>query len=528
MADIQIAVIDEKDTQIALAVPGIQGPAGAISSGGSANQVFYKVSGTNYDAGWTFIGNANVDAAAAIAGTKISPNFGSQAIVTTGTNTAASFIPTSSSIPSNGIYLPGANQVGVATNGTGRLFIDASGNVGVNTASPSTYGKFAVVDTQDGFSSSTFVNTSNGVSAVKRIQIGNDASNGAGQLVVYGSQHSTLANIFDVNNANAAALRLLTNNTERARIRSDGTFEIKGAGTAGSSPGFSVNPSTPANSFVIDSSGRLGIGTSSPGVKFEVLDSISSTSSCVSKLFNAYNNFDANATTSYPLLFLERAGKSGATFGSTATFGIARYENAGAAARTRLDIQLGHGNVATPDTNVMSLLSSGNVGIGTAASNANGGVLQLSSGITFPATAVAASDPNTLDDYEEGTWTPTLAFTGGNTGITYDSFTAGNYTKVGRLVVCHGTLKLSSKGSSTGDVRIGLPITPANVFSNYAASSIAFTAGITYLGTYSIYVEGGNAWALLQSYTTVGAKTLLNDTNLTNAAECTFTITYTV
>lgn len=133
MADIQIAVIDEKDTQIALAVPGIQGPAGAISSGGSANQVFYKVSGTNYDAGWTFIGNANVDAAAAIAGTKISPNFGSQATVTTGTNTAASFIPTSATIPSNGIYLPGANQVGVATNGTPRLSIDASGNVAVDT-----------------------------------------------------------------------------------------------------------------------------------------------------------------------------------------------------------------------------------------------------------------------------------------------------------------------------------------------------------------------------------------------------------
>ena len=166
--------------------------------------------------------------------------------------------------PNTGIYSPGADQRAVATNGTGRLFVDASGNVGVNTASPSTYGKFAVVDTQDGFLSSTFVNTSNGVSAVNRIQIGNDGSNGAGQLVVYGSQHSTLANIFDVNNANPAALRLLTNNTERARIRSDGTFEIKGAGTAGSSPGFSVNPSTPANSFVIDSSGQLGIGASSP------------------------------------------------------------------------------------------------------------------------------------------------------------------------------------------------------------------------------------------------------------------------
>jgi hypothetical protein len=121
MSEVQIAIIDQEDTQITLAVPGVQGPSGAISSGGSANQVFYKVSGTNYDAGWTFIGNANVDAAAAIAGTKISPNFGAQNILTTGTNTAASFIPTSSSIPSNGIYLPAANQVAISTNGVERV-----------------------------------------------------------------------------------------------------------------------------------------------------------------------------------------------------------------------------------------------------------------------------------------------------------------------------------------------------------------------------------------------------------------------
>jgi hypothetical protein len=35
-----------------------------------------------------------------------------------------------------GIYSPGADQVAVATNGTGRVFVDASGNVGVGTSSP--------------------------------------------------------------------------------------------------------------------------------------------------------------------------------------------------------------------------------------------------------------------------------------------------------------------------------------------------------------------------------------------------------
>lgn len=92
MADVQIAVIDEQNTQITLAVPGIQGEG--VPSGGSANQVLYKVSGTSFDTAWgnvtsSMIGdlqivNADVSASAAIAGTKISPNFGSQNIATTG------------------------------------------------------------------------------------------------------------------------------------------------------------------------------------------------------------------------------------------------------------------------------------------------------------------------------------------------------------------------------------------------------------------------------------------------------------
>ena len=52
-----------------------------------------------------------------------------------------------------------------------------------------------------------------------------------------------------------------TNDTEKARIRTDGMFEVKGAGVSGSSPAFSVNGSAPANSAIIDTSGRLLVGT---------------------------------------------------------------------------------------------------------------------------------------------------------------------------------------------------------------------------------------------------------------------------
>lgn len=51
------------------------------------------------------------------------------------------------------------------------------------------------------------------------------------------------------------------------------------------------------------------------------------------------------------------------------------------------------------------------------------------SGVQFPATQSASADANTLDDYEEGTWTPTLTSFGG-TGLS----ASGTYIKVGRIV----------------------------------------------------------------------------------------------
>jgi hypothetical protein len=85
-------------------------------------------------------------------------------------------------------------------------------------------------------------------------------------------------------------------------------------------------------------------------------------------------------------------------------------------------------------TERMRITSAGNVLIGKTSATANGGDLQVSSGITFPATQVALSDVNTLDDYEEGTFTPTISFTtAGDLSVSYGAQT-GLYTKIGRMV----------------------------------------------------------------------------------------------
>ena len=80
-------------------------------------------------------------------------------------------------------------------------------------------------------------------------------------------------------------------------------------------------------------------------------------------------------------------------------------------------------------------------------------------GIEFPSVQVASSGANVLDDYEEGTWTPALASSGGGSA-TY-STQIGDYTKAGRLVTFTGRIILASKGTlGAGTVTItGLPFT---------------------------------------------------------------------
>ena len=107
-------------------------------------------------------------------------------------------------------------------------------------------------------------------------------------------------------------------------------------------------------------------------------------------------------------------------------------------------------------------------------------------GITFPATQVASADVNTLDDYEEGTWTPTLS-AGFSTAPTSYSQQSGSYTKIGRFVFA--TMVLDPNGA-VGQGSIikfgGLPflsnasITSCGAFVTYQASFNTNT-GDTYL-----------------------------------------------
>src|SRR4051812_6021497 len=74
--------------------------------------------------------------------------------------------------------------------------------------------------------------------------------------------------------------------------------------------------------------------------------------------------------------------------------------------------------------------------------------------IQFPSTQVGSVDPNALDDYEEGSFTPTILFGGAAIGNIYGA-QVGSYTKVGNRVFFSAYVALTTKGSSVGSVTIG-------------------------------------------------------------------------
>jgi len=113
---------------------------------------------------------------------------------------------------------------------------------------------------------------------------------------------------------------------------------------------------------------------------------------------------------------------------------------------------------------------------------AGGNTSATGTGIAFPATQSASSDANTLDDYEEGTFTPTLTASGAIAGFTYQQ-QAGNYVKIGKTVFfCLEVQITGLAGGSSGNLRISnLPFTASSTPA-YTAVSLAYatqTGGTT-------------------------------------------------
>jgi hypothetical protein len=148
--------------------------------------------------------------------------------------------------------------------------------------------------------------------------------------------------------------------------------------------------------------------------------------------------------------------------------------------------------------------------------------------LAFPATQVPSSDPNTLDDYEERTWTPTLV---GDTGASGQSYSAqyGWAVKVGRKVTCGGSLTLTTKGTLTGTFAVigGLPYAPDNS-SGTSVGGLMITAGITAHYSAATYHEFISNFVYIMLKTSLATNhSLAQLADISNGARIDFTFTYT-
>jgi hypothetical protein len=157
------------------------------------------------------------------------------------------------------------------------------------------------------------------------------------------------------------------------------------------------------------------------------------------------------------------------------------------------------------------------IGVGAATAAATG------AGVSFPATQSASTDPNTLDDYEEGEMTNLgISFDGASTGITYVvGRRNGRYMKVGRAVFFNGQIELTSKGSDTGVARItGLPFTKDSQYNGSVEINFYYSFASVTTQPWAV-IENNNTTAVLKVAGS-GATVNLTDANFNNDTELFF------
>jgi hypothetical protein len=196
-----------------------------------------------------------------------------------------------------------------------------------------------------------------------------------------------------------------------------GIGSMDSAASLASAGAFYIRDSTDGvTRFVIDTAGNVGIGTSSPYKTLTV------GSSDASSWITAGGN-NVNLT-------ISSIGSGGAVLFRTG----------------------GTNGDVTTTTERMRINNTGAVVLAGGSTSANG------IGIAFPATQSASSDANTLDDYEEGTWTPNQ---GAGLTVVGAFSSSGTYTKVGRMVYVRGVVTgaTSISCSSGTTITMNLPFT---------------------------------------------------------------------
>ena len=249
--------------------------------------------------------------------------------------------------PNTGIYSPGADQLAVSTGGAGRLFVDASGNVGVGATATAPFDVFATINSElrlttasDGylqigqFANGAFIGTSSsdandgvlrfGTNATERLRITSAGLVGIGT--------SAPGNTLHVNSGNIGLGKFSDQAAATRFVGITGTTGFEGVFTAGLGITTTVanqsqdvllqshNFGVGYNSLILKADGKVGIGTTSPATPLHVIGSTSlnaTQSAICNSTTGSYITFQHNGTSVGDL------GSGNQIFsGSTGDFGI--------------------------------------------------------------------------------------------------------------------------------------------------------------------------------------------------------------
>jgi len=119
-------------------------------------------------------------------------------------------------------------------------------------------------------------------------------------------------------------------------------------------------------------------------------------------------------------------------------------------------------------------------------------------GLDFGSVAGGGATGSVLDDYEEGTWTPTA------TGVTFDEIKAARYTKIGNLVFIDLRVSWSSTDNNSDTFEITLPFMESSSSNTPANTGIVFYSGTSLFSGRSISVHIGKNRLVTQFYDTGG------------------------
>jgi len=188
----------------------------------------------------------------------------------------------------------------------------------------------------------------------------------------------------------------------------------------------------------VNASQNMGVGTASPTARLQVEGTTDATQRII---VGGTGN-----TSSYKLNYN----------GSEVAF-VQNYQNSEFQIGTTVSAWMGFN---TNNTERMRIPAAGGVQAVSIISVGNATPASTGAGITFPASRSASTDANTLDDFEEGTWTPTCVSSSGT--ITTVGTVGGTYQIVGSRINAQGFANITTNGTGSGVIRLGgLPTNPS-------------------------------------------------------------------